>query len=151
MLTEFDLSFNATLEFDANDNGNGNKPRKLDVTLEDDDGNAQTDLGNRIFPDSSPFGGIGIDPDSGVIQGDRTNARDNQDFIDRTGATLTTDKFNLPPGQYKDGKASVLLELQIDDKYLGSGQDPVYLYNNVDGIAQDGVNIGGDGGIIVII
>lgn len=63
VLTEFDLSFNATLEFNANDNGNGNKPRQLDVTLQNDSEDPQTSLANRIFPNGSPFGGIGIDPD----------------------------------------------------------------------------------------
>ncbi len=149
-LSYFDLSFDADLQFKGN--SSGNQPRKLDVTLQ---GNNPSNLADRIFESGDDIGeslgGIGIDPNSGTIQGDRSNARDNEDFTSRSGATLTTDKFNLPPGQSRDGSASVLLELRIDGDYVGSDQDPVYLYNNVDGSAQPGVNIGGDGGIIVII
>jgi hypothetical protein len=154
VLTKFDLSFSANLEF----RGNGNSSRQLDVTLETIDGNGNTDLSTLaadLFGSDGSYGQIGIDPDPNAISDfTPSDGRDNAAFTSRSGATLSTDKnaLNLPPGQYKDGTASVLLELEITDELIGSG-DPVYLYNNEDGTAEDGISLfeQGDGGIIVII
>lgn len=156
LLSKFNLSFDAELEF--NGNSQGNKPRALDVTLKDENENNASGLADRIFESGTDasLGGIGIDPDK-ITQGDRSSATDNQDFTSIDGATLITDAFNLPPGNYRsegnnsDLIASILLQLRIDDKYWANAQGTVYLYNNVDGSAQSDVNIGDDGGIIVII
>jgi hypothetical protein len=152
VLSNFDLSFDANLEFQ--ESSAGNKKRPLNVILK---GNNASGLADRIFESGTDasLGGIGIDPDE-ITQGDRSSARDNQDFTSRTQGTakLTTDKFNLPPGQYKKGEASVLLQLRIDDKYIDTdNQNPVYLYNNLNGTAATDISLfeEGDGGIIVII
>jgi len=146
LFTEFGLSFNANLQFA----GDGNQ---FEVTLENSKGNASA-LAGRLFTEDTPLGGVGIDP-SGIDAGDRTTARNGADFQNRSGATFDTGEgtINLAPGQYRDGTASVLLELQVSDEYIDTdNQDPVFLYNNVNGSAEDGVNIGGDdGGIIIII
>lgn len=145
LFTEFGLSFNANLQFA----GDGNQ---FEVTLGNSEGNASA-LAGRLFAEGTPLGGVGIDP-SGIDTGDRTTARNAADFQNRSGATFDTGKgkINLAPGQYRDGTASVLLELQVSDEYVGSDQDSVFLYNNVNGSAEDNVNIGeDDGGIIVII
>lgn len=160
LLTSFGLSFNANLDFRGNNNGGAS--RQIDVTLEDESGDAQTALADRIFQSDTPFGGVAFDPiddGSDIVSGDRSSARDPVDFTSRSGATLSTDGFNLSAGQYRDGngndaplKASVLLELRISDEYIDTQtQDPVYLYNSVNGSAESEVTIGDDGGIIVII
>lgn len=155
LLSNFDLSFDANLEFQ--ESSAGNKKRPLNVTLQEGSDDPQSDLADRLFPNGSSLGGslggVGIDPGNNIERGNYLSARDDQDFTSRDGATLSTDAFNLPPGQYKDGTASVLLQLQIDDKYVGDDQNPVYLYNNVDGSAATDISLfeEGDGGIIVII
>lgn len=108
-----------------------------------------------LFGSDGSYGQIGIDPDPDEISDfTPSDGRDNAAFTNRSGATLSTDKnaLNLPPGQYKGGTASVLLELEIADELIGSG-DPVYLYNNEDGTAATDISLfeEGDGGIIVII
>jgi len=148
VLSYFDLTFNAKLEFSSSN-------KKLDVTLEDGNGNPKTTFVRRLFDagQTNNLGGIGIDPNN-IDSHDRSSAQDGSDFgtLSYSGATFTTSNaVNLAPEDYRNGKAVVLLELQVDLDYVGPNQDPVYLYNNVDGSVSTGVNIGGDGGIIVII
>jgi len=142
IFSEFGLSFDANLEFAGNS-------KRLSVTLEDDDGNAQK-LAEDIL---AAGGGIGISPNANEIDShDYTSGRNSSPFGSPSGATVTTkDNINLPPGQYKDGEAAVVFELKITDSLVGDGQDPIYLYNDPNGDPAEGVNIGGKGGIIVII
>ncbi|WP_103028590.1 hypothetical protein [Salinibacter altiplanensis] len=136
--TKFGFSFDVGLEFRAN-------AQQVAVNFTDGSGNA-TGIPQFIDP---ARGGIGIDPD-GIATRDRSKALDVSGFTGSTdNSTIVGEDIKLVPGKYKGGTASVLLGFRIGSELVGSDQNPTFAYNNPNGDEETGVNIEGDGGIII--
>lgn len=102
-----------------------------------------------FIDDNSP-GILGVDPDD-IQNGDPSSALRSSEFS-KVSSGLETE-IKLPVGPFgqdnDDGQVSIMTRFNVVDDYEASGQD-LYIYNNLDGSAQDGVELEGDGGIVII-
>lgn len=143
IVEDFNLSYQVGLNFVNQNNG----PQKISVDL-----TGISEAGNDLTTLFQSGGAIGVDPDP-ITPDDLSNNLESYSVFTKTGSTLETEKkIGLAPGRYTqtDGKASVLLQFAISNVLVRSGDGPVYLYNNAGATSEDDVNIGGDGGIVII-